>query len=385
MNMYVSNIKFLLLLAGLLGASRSSARPVTKELPADKNATAQTVNLYNNLKKLSQKGFMFGHQDDLAYGVNWRYENGRSDVKDVAGDYPSVYGWELGGLEANEEKNIDGVPFKKMRQYIKEGYERGGVIAISWHARSPLGAAKGAWDTTHGTVASILPGGANHVLYKSWLDELAKFFGSLKGSNGEAIPVLFRPFHELTGNWFWWCRNTCTPEQFKVLWRFTKFYLQEEKKVHNLLYVYNTAGDFKTKEDFLERYPGDDMVDMISFDAYQYDDPAKSDWFVKNTNFQLGLIEEIAAEKNKLTALAETGYEQIPFATWWTETLSKAIGQHKISYVLVWRNHGYNQWMKKMHYYAPYKGHGSEADFIKFYQQDNTLFEKDAAKEKLYN
>jgi mannan endo-1,4-beta-mannosidase len=384
MNSNVNRIHFLLLLAGLLGADYSSARPVTKELPADKNATVQTVNLYNNLKKLSQKGFMFGHQDDLAYGVNWRYENGKSDVKDAAGDYPAVYGWELGGLEANEEKNIDGVPFKKMRQYIKDGYERGGVITISWHARSPFGAPKGAWDTTHGTVASILPGGANHLLFKAWLDELSKFFLSLKGSQGEAIPVLFRPFHELTGNWFWWCRNACTPEQFKVLWRFTLYYLREEKKVHNLLYVYNTSGDFKTKEEFLERYPGDDMVDMISFDAYQYDDPAKSDWFVKNTNFQLGLISAIAAEKNKLTALAETGYEQIPFASWWTETLSKAIGQHRISYVLVWRNHGYNQSMKKMHYYAPYKGHGSEADFIKFYQQENTLFEKDVAKEKLY-
>jgi mannan endo-1,4-beta-mannosidase len=383
--MYVSNIKFLLMLAGLLGADYSSARPATKELPADKNATAQTVNLYNNLKRLAQKGFMFGHQDDLAYGVNWKYENGKSDVKEVSGDYPAVYGWELGGLEASEEKNIDGVPFKKMRQFIKEGYERGGVITISWHARSPLGAPKGAWDTTHGTVASILPGGTNHALYKSWLDELAKFLGSLKGSQGEAIPVLFRPFHELTGNWFWWCRNACTPEQFKVLWRFTQYYLREEKKVHNLLYVYNTSGDFKTKEEFLERYPGDDATDMISFDAYQYDDPVKSDWFVKNTNFQLGLIEEIAAEKNKLTAFAETGYEQIPFANWWTETLLKAIGQHKISYVLVWRNHGYNEFMKKMHYYAPYKGQGSEADFIKFYQLDNTLFEKDVAKEKLYN
>jgi len=382
--MLLNKINRLLLMAVLSGAG-SFARPVTKELPADKNATSQTIALYNNLKKLSVKGFMFGHQDDLAYGVNWRYENGRSDVKEVAGDYPAVYGWELGGLEGKEEKNIDGVPFKKMRQFIKEGYERGGVITISWHARSPFGYPKGAWDTTRGTVASILPGGSNHVLFKMWLDELAKFFLSLKGNQGEAIPVLFRPFHELTGNWFWWGRNTCTPEQFKVLWRFTQYYLREEKKVHNLLYVYNTSGDFKTKDEFLERYPGDDAVDMISFDTYQYDDPAKSDWFVKNTSFQLGLIEEIAAEKNKLTAIAETGYEQIPLANWWTDVLSKAIGKHTISYVLVWRNHGYNQWMKKMHYYAPYKGHGSEADFIQFYQQENTLFEKDVAKEKLYN
>lgn len=384
MKIIENKMKNLLLLAALFGANTSFLRPVAEDVPADKNATAQTIALYKNLKKLAAKGYMFGHQDDLAYGVNWRYENGRSDVKDVAGDYPAVYGWELGGLEAGSEKNIDGVPFKKMRQYIKEGYERGGVITISWHARSPYGAEKGAWDTTHGTVASILPGAGNHQLYKTWLDELAKFFLSLKGSKGETIPVLFRPYHELTGNWFWWCRNACSAEQFKVLWRFTQYYLREEKKVHNLLYVYNTAGDFKTKEEFMDRYPGDDAVDMISFDSYQYDDPAKSDWFVKNTNVQLGLMSEIATEKNKLMAIGETGYEQIPFTSWWTETLSKAIGEHKISYVLVWRNHGYNQWMKKMHYYAPYKDHGSAADFVKFYQQDNTLFEKDVAKEKLY-
>lgn len=372
-------------MAALLGANCSPAQPAASQAPADKSATAETVHLCNNLKKLAAKGYMFGHQDDLAYGVNWRYENGRSDVKEVAGDYPAVYGWELGGLEANEDKNIDGVPFKKMRQFIKEGYERGGVITISWHARSPFGASKGAWDTTHGSVASILPGGENHLMYKSWLDELAKFFLSLKNSQGEAIPVLFRPFHELTGNWFWWGRNACNAEQFKVLWRFTQYYLQNEKKVHNLLYVYNTASDFKTKEEFLERYPGDDMVDMISFDSYQYDDPVKSDWFVKNTNAQLDILSTIATEENKLMAIAETGYEQIPFASWWTETLAKAIGQHKISYVLVWRNHGYNEWMKKMHYYAPYKGHGSSNDFMKFYELDNTLFEKDVAKEKLYS
>jgi len=367
-----------------LSAVFSSCAMAQDDFCADKNATTETLNLYRNLKKLARKGFMFGHQDDLAYGVNWRYENGRSDVKEVTGDYPAIYGWELGGLEANADKNIDGVPFKKMRQFIKDGYERGGVITISWHARSPFGAEKGAWDTTHGTVASILPGGSNHALFKSWLDELAKFFLSLKGSRGEAIPVLFRPFHELTGSWFWWGKNECSPGQFKILWRFTQYYLREEKKVHNLLYIYNTA-DFKTNNEFLERYPGDDIVDLISFDAYQYDDPLKSDWFVKNTNFQLGLIEEIAAEKDKLFALSETGYETIPYANWWTETLLKAIGQHKISYVLVWRNHGYNEFMKKMHYYAPYKGHASEADFVKFYQLDNTLFEKEVAKEKLYN
>jgi mannan endo-1,4-beta-mannosidase len=354
-------------------------------LPADKNATKETVSLFANLGKLAQKGFMFGHQDDLAYGVEWRYKDGKSDVQDVTGDYPAVYGWDLGGIERiNNENNIDGVPFKKMKQFIKQGYERGGVITISWHADSPLGTQKGSWDTTHGTVRSILPGGSNHTLFKSWLDKVAGFIGSLKGNKGEAIPVLFRPYHEFTGNWFWWCRNACTDFEFKTLWRFTAFYLQQEKKLHNLLLVYNTSDNWKTKEEFLERYPGDDVVDMLSFDTYQYDDPQKNDWFVKNTNSLLRMVGEVAAEKDKLFALAETGYEAVPYASWWTETLLKAIGDNKISYVLIWRNHGLANWNKKMHYYAPYKGQVSETDFIKFYNLEKTIFEKDAANEKLY-
>lgn len=351
-------------------------------MPADKQATKETVQLYRNLEKLAQQGCMFGHQDDLAYGVNWRYAAGRSDVKEVTGDYPAVYGWDLGNIENDASNNLDAVPFKKIKQFIKEGYERGGVITISWHANNPL-TAKNAWDTTHGTVASILPGGANHALYKGWLDKVADFLLSLKGQHGELIPVLFRPYHELTGTWFWWCRNNCSPDQFKILWRFLVYYLREEKKVHNLIYVYNTA-DFSTKENFLDRYPGDDMVDVLSFDAYQYDDPAKSDWFVKTMNARFTILDELAAEKNKLSAFAETGYEQIPFANWWTETLLKAIGDHKVSYVLVWRNHGYNESMKRMHYYAPYSGQVSEADFKKFYQSGKTFFEKDVAEKKLY-
>jgi mannan endo-1,4-beta-mannosidase len=350
----------------------------------DKEATAQTKALYSNLKTLSAKGYLFGHQDDLAYGVNWRYEKDRSDVKDVCGDYPAVYGWDLGGIEKNtSDKNIDGVPFKQMRQFIKEGYMRGAVITLSWHFDNPSTGGN-AWDTTHGTVASVLPGGANHELFKSWLDKAANFILSLKSDNKELIPILFRPYHELTGTWFWWGPNNCTPEQFKILWRFTNYYLKEVKKCHNLIYVYNTGGDFKTKEEFLERFPGNDMVDIISFDTYQWGNPSKEDGFKKNTANLLNILDSAAAETNKLTAIAETGFEAIPYATWWTDVLQKTIGNHSISYVLVWRNHGYNEYMKKMHYYAPYKGQVSEQDFIKFYDADRTLFEKDAAKENLY-
>jgi hypothetical protein len=40
---------------------------------ANKKATATTVQLYNNLFRILPKGLLFGHQDDLAYGLGWEY------------------------------------------------------------------------------------------------------------------------------------------------------------------------------------------------------------------------------------------------------------------------------------------------------------------------
>lgn len=353
--------------------------------PADKAASKETVQLYRNLKKLAEKGYLFGHQDDLAYGVEWRYKDGRSDVFETAGDYPGIYGWDLGGIERGTgDVNLDGVPFRKMKQFIRQGYERGAVITLSWHAASPFGAPAGSWDTTKGSVSSVIPGGAHHELYKQWLDNIASFISSLRGSRGELIPVFFRPFHEHTGNWFWWGRAHCTPFEYQTLWRFTYYYLTEEKKLHNLLWVYNTGSEFETEEEFLERYPGDDKTDVLSFDTYQYGDPEKESWFMENTRKKLDLLGKIAARKNKLFALAETGYEAVPYTEWWTKTLVNAIGSNKIAWVLVWRNHGWMADSRKMHYYAPYKGQASVADFIRFYELERTLFEKDVKKENVY-
>jgi hypothetical protein len=352
-----------------------------QDLPGDKHATKETINLYRNLKKLMNKGIMFGHQDDLAYGVGWKYEDRRSDVKDVTGDYPAVYGWELGRLELDHPVNLDSVPFDKMKQFIQDGYEHGGVITISWHLNNPL-TGKTAWDPAPGTVASVLPGGEKHDLYKSWLDKIAAFMLSLRGNKGEYIPVIFRPFHELNGSWFWWGGKNCTPEELKKLYQFTETYLRDTKNVHNLLYAYNTDKFYSGKE-YLERYPGDEWVDIIGFDIYQTYNTAKNEDFIRNADTMLTTLENIANEKNKIPALTEFGYNDIPDSTWWTTTFLKAIETHKIAYALAWRNAGINQ-EGKYDFYVPYKDAVSAKDFIRFYESDKTLFQKDVAKEKLY-
>lgn len=352
--------------------------------PSDQKATKETVNLFRNLKKVVAKGkYMFGHQDELAYGVNWKYQPGRSDVKDVTGDYPAVYGWELGHLEIDAPVNLDSVPFDKMRGFIQQAYQRGGVITISWHGRNPMNG-NTAWDPAEGTVTSILPDGEKHDVFKAQLDKIAHFLSSLKGRKGEAIPVLFRPFHEHTGGWFWWGSKTTNAEEYKKLFRFTVDYLKNEKKLHNLLYVYNTGSEFNSAETFLERYPGDDVVDVVSFDTYQRGNADGDTTFQAQTNQLLSIIEKVAEKRNKVAVLGETGYNQIPYAKWWTKTLLPALSGRKIAYVLVWRNAGYKGKEKEVEFYAPYKGHTSAADFIQFYKRPETMFQKEVSYKSMY-
>jgi hypothetical protein len=349
-----------------------------QQLPSDKKATKETTALYNNLRKLLNKGFMFGHQDDLAYGVGWQYEDGRSDIKDVAGDYPAIYGWELGHLEINQPVNLDSVPFHKMREFIKKGYERGGVITISWHLNNPL-TGKTAWHPEPGTVASILPGGSKNVLYRQWLDKLATFLESLKDVNGRLIPVIFRPFHELNGNWFWWGGKNCTEEEFKKLWIYTISYLRNEKNLHHLLLAYNTDR-FSSREEYLAKYPGDEWVDVLGFDIYQRN--SSNEKFIADIDQMLTILESVARGKDKIPALTEFG-GNLSDNNWWTNTFLKGVGEHKISWVLGWRNAGFKP-SGQGEYYVPYRGHGSAEDFRKFYNDSKTLFEKDVLAEKLY-
>ena len=352
-----------------------------KELPADKQATRETANLYRNLKKNLQKGIMFGHQDDYAYGVNWEYKPGRSDVKDVTGDYPAVIGCEIGRIELDWDKDLDGVPFNSTRQYISQAYERGSIITISWHLNNPF-TGKTSWDPAPGTVAAILPGGVKNAVFTSWLDRVALFMQSLKGNKGEFIPIVFRPFHELNGSWFWWGKNHCTPGELKSLYQYTEKYLRDIKGVHNLLYAYNTDR-FATKEEYLERYPGDEWVDVVGFDIYQQNAVKTNDAFIADLDKSLTLLEAIAKEHHKIPALTEFGYNAVPDPTWWTNVLWQGLKNHNIAYALAWRNAG-EKGNGETEYWVPYPGQQSADDFIKFYQLPQTLFAKEAAALKLY-
>ena len=214
----------------LLAAATLSMLACTTAKNAEPEKTG-AQQLFERLDSLRQKGYMFGHQDDPMYGLTWEYDKDSSDVKNVCGDYPSVMGFELGGIEMADAKSLDSVPFTRITEEVINHYQRGGIITLSWHPRNPLTTIEGggnagqkfpegtAWDVTDSTVVkNILPGGTKYELFQTWMQRLSDFLATLKTADGKKIPILFRPWHENTGSWFWWGEKLCTAEEYKALW-----------------------------------------------------------------------------------------------------------------------------------------------------------------------
>ena len=330
---------------------------------SDQKATPMAVALFSHLGELSAEHVLVGHQDALAYGMGWKGEEFRTDINDVLGDHPAVFGWDLGHL--GDSENIDGVPFEDMRKWVIAAYEKGGISTFSWHMRNyAMGGSS--WDTDS-CVEACLPGGEIHELYLEKLDRAADFFASLKNGQGELIPVIFRPFHEMTGSWFWWGKGKSSAEQYKALFRFTIDYLRNTHQLHQLIIAYS-PDKFTSPEQYMEFYPGDDYVDVMALDDYQ---GFRSKESSLQTVSRLEIIDSLSTSHRKLMAVSETGLETIPNDKWFTEvvlsTLNANASTRKAAWILFWRNG------RPDHFYAPYPGHASAPDFIEFMNHDLML------------
>lgn len=323
--------------------------------------------LFKRLDSLHQKGYMYGHQDDPFYGLTWEWDENRSDILATVGDYPAVMGFELGGIEMGDAKNLDSVPFNRIRQELVAHDQRGGIVTISWHPRNPLTGGT-AWDVDNNQVVkSILPGGAEHEKFELWMKRIGDFIETLKDENGKPIPIIFRPWHENNGSWFWWGQKLCTDEEFLGLWNMLQDNFNN-RGFSNLLWSYSPNIDgTMTEEIFLKRYPGNDRVSLIGLDAYQW---GKEEDFVKQLTADMTMISNFAKKNDKLYALTECGFKNIPDSTWWTRVLMPVLDQFKPSYFLTWRN-------AKHEYFAPDPNQVSAADFKKLYDTENSLFLKE--------
>jgi len=347
----------------------------------DKNATEETKNLYKNLKTLSIRSILFGHQHALEYGHGWKNEPGKSDVKLVTGSHPAIVGIDFSDFSGQSPVQIEKAK-AALRKNVVDTYERGGITTVSWHFNNPASEGGFYWKEgiSAASMALIKPGGSHHEQYKVILKTIADFAHSVKAKNGTLSPMIFRPFHEFDGDWFWWGKNHTSREDFIAVWQFTVSYLKDTLGVHNFIYAFSPDNKFNSTAEYLERYPGDEYVDMFGMDDYA--DFGRDGKYDLDSGFKkLKIISDLGIEKKKLAAFTETGLESVPNPGWWTEVLLKTLKSNDLhlAYVLVWRNDA----TSATHYYAPFPGQVSAADFIDFYNNPFTLFEKDL--KNIYN
>lgn len=334
----------------------------------DPLATPKTKYLYQNLEQGCGTRLLFGMHDATGYGVGWSGDDDRSDVRDVCGDYPALYGWDINVVDRGSPQQLARFTYR-----IQSAFGRGGVNTLCWHQYDPKG--RHFWTSRlpkgENIVRTLLPGGDYHDFYKNRLVRMARFLKGLRGADGHSIPIIFRPYHEHDGDAFWWGTGNCATDEYNHIWQFTVTFLRDSLNVHNLIYAISPI-NFTTRNSYLKIYPGDEYVDILGMDFY-YWAPLDQRQTVFLSTLQVPV--ELARERAKVAAVTEVGYENLPEPAWFNRyLLPPFVSGHsaaRMSYVMVWRNESTN------HFFAPYPGHATVPGFLDFCNDPYTAFEAD--------
>ena len=183
----------------------------------------------------------------------------------VTGKQPALLGFEL--LSYSPNINYSDTDEECMTE-VTENYgtlkrawewaEQKGLITFTWHWFSPLGGRSKSFfgcNTDFDADKAVIDGTPENIALISDMDMMA---GLLRPFCDKGIPILWRPFHEGDGGWFWWGAKGA--ETVKKLWRMMYRRYTDVHKLNNLIWVWNSQAP--------ECYPGDDTVDIISRDMY---------------------------------------------------------------------------------------------------------------------
>lgn len=162
----------------------------------------------------------------------------------------------------------------QVNQPLINYYKKNGLVVIMANFKNPWNQTNSNDTTKSSNLLDVITtGNAANTNFNKELDSLAKGFAQLQDSG---VVVMFRPFHEMNGNWFWWGSKSSTlpvASDYAELWKYVFNYLTVNKKLHNILWVYAPSAretaiknpNFKTEMFY---YPGSSYVDIIGLDVY---------------------------------------------------------------------------------------------------------------------
>ena len=222
---------------------------------SNKNATAETRRLYNYLKSVYGTNVISGQQESTYTEHGSEYE--MEYIHNLTGKYPAIRGLDF------IRDDFDGVVERSI-----DWWNRGGIVSICWHCgKNFTGNYNDCKDDDIDDWDEVLTVGteANRVFTEN-MDHAAAALKRLQDVN---IPVLWRPFHEFDGMWFWWGKGGA--KRFKQLWIYMYNHFTNDLGLNNLIWVlgYSHNGDNFLQNWMSQWYPGDEYCDIIGADSYE--------------------------------------------------------------------------------------------------------------------
>ena len=289
--------------------------------PVNPNASKEAGKLLQYLAENAGKKIITGQHTQTVPMEEIAY------IKEVTGKEPKLRGFELLSYSPNinyedaDEACLTEVYENRhtLEEAMKWAQNSDGIITFSFHWFSPIGGRDKSFyakNTDFDPSKILIEGSAERQAFYHDMDEIAKLLVPFREAG---IPILWRPFHESDGTWFWWGRKG--PEVAGELYKLMYHHFVEVHHLDNLLWVWNCR--------LAEGYPGDAFVDVISVDIYLPE--------YQRTDYRKEYEELIdATTKNKVAALAEIGFlpdielleqTKIPFAYFMTWSKEFCIGE----------------------------------------------------------
>ena len=346
----------------------------------DPDASPATRSLFSYLDDVRGEGILFGHQHTTSYGLTVSGADGtKSDVKNMTGDFPAVFGWDTLILQGDEApgsaSNTTAQNIAALDDYIEKAHELGGINTLSAHMENFV-TGSSFYDTTGDTLRAVLPGGAKNADLNAYLDNIAAAARRRPRRRGrphpDHLPAVAR---ERRAPGSGGAPRSAPPASTRSS-SATRSSTCATSRASPTSCTRSAPGSGfgGNAEQYLRTYPGDEFVDVLGLDAY---DNTGSDAFLDGLVKDLGMIADLADAKGKVSAFTEFGVTNGVGTTgsspekWFTKVLAAIKADPKASrnaYMETWANFDAGQ------HYVPVTGDALLPDFLDYAADPYTLF-----------
>jgi mannan endo-1,4-beta-mannosidase len=237
------------LLCWLAPGKLAAAEPAN---PKASLSARKILDYFHTLKNTKgEKRLMTGQFTDFGQGTKLGI---MTNIFNATGQWPAMLGADYADFGRG------GITYQAPNRAALEYWRQGGLVTLSAHMYNPANPKGGGLRDKGVEMADLLKDGTE--THERWLRQLDQMAEGLKELKAAGVVVLWRPFHEMNGGWFWW--GAKEPDTFIKVWRHMFDYYSNEKGLDNLIWVYGPNHGTNTAK----YYAGDRYVDLVGLDAY---------------------------------------------------------------------------------------------------------------------